>query len=231
MKQTQLASGCHLESAAKAKLQQAQQVVCEAEMQVDLVKGELEVLKALKKVAADKKKAEVDRLNQMAAFEVAAEKLDQSKDQDRAKRRIESLVAVRDLVAETEILTATMNGLKTYDESRAIAWQRVKEILKCTDKDLRMDSSNSCMMRLARFCFLGVIIGCELDTWGFMLGIVTYWKPAALKELGVCLFHCPNDTLTLMHCLLIAGPLGYVVAMCMYMYICSEEPAPPARGS
>lgn len=231
MKETQQATCAHLESAARCKLQQANQVLCEAQMQEDFVNGELEDLKAHKKLASDRKTAEVARLNKMAEFEVAAEVADQSQDEDRAKRRVKSLVAVRELVSETEILTATMNGLKTYDEARAIAWQRVKEILKCTDKDLNMDSSNSFMMRLARFCYLGVIIGCELDTWGFMLGILTYWEPAALnkEEAGLCYFKCHNHTLTLMHCLLIAGPLGYVVAMCIYM--CSEEPAPPASGS
>jgi len=55
--------------------------------------------------------------------------------------------------------------------------------------------------------FLIVVVGCEIDLYGFAMSFNDYWV----------------QDIIVVRALLVIGPFGYILAACMYMYYCSEE--------
>jgi len=64
-------------------------------------------------------------------------------------------------------------------------------------------------LQISRVLYLLVIVGCEMDSYGFGLAFCTYWRAGELEY--------PNTNFV-MRILLCVGPIGFVLSMLIYMY-------------
>lgn len=100
---------------------------------------------------------------------------------------------------------------KEYEVKRQ-AWVYICEVLELKDDDIRKDQQEGKCMSGSKFAFLFVILGCELDLYGFTLAFIQYWQ-AGFKD------GRSTSVGWVMRVLLIIGPSGYVLAV--ITYVCS----------
>lgn len=93
------------------------------------------------------------------------------------------------------------------DEARIVLYQA----LEINPETIVADQKLSGNLSLAKFLFLFVIIGCELDLYGFSLAAATYWNAGVIDK------HCSSIG-WVMRGMLIIGPVGYFLAVGWYSY-------------
>lgn len=230
-------TGKRLQACVQQKQFEAMAALQDEELKMKRAEHQVAMRKQIAQMDIEDNRDQLERLSKKHQLEKELADKSHEDDKVRAQRKVDTMVSAEDRVADAENLQELVKGLKTYDEARREAWQRVTELLRCTEHDLNLDRSNACMMRLARLSFLLVILGCELDMWGYAMAFFTYWQPELmLQNEDQCIHHpstcdsclisgCPFATLSLMHCLLLIGPCGYLTALIYYTYdsLCGVE--------
>lgn len=125
-------------------------------------------------------------------------------------RQKEAQVKERLVNSSLDVIQTNIKMNSSLNGRRRAMVADVERTLKIEKED--MDEADGVKFKLqkAKILFLGVILGCELDLYGFTLAFITYW--AAGKD---------RDDVTnqrwLIHWLLCIGPFAYFLATFMYI--------------
>eukprot|EP00931_Biecheleriopsis_adriatica_P087276 TRINITY_DN61774_c0_g1_i1.p1 TRINITY_DN61774_c0_g1~~TRINITY_DN61774_c0_g1_i1.p1 ORF type:complete len:537 (+),score=113.87 TRINITY_DN61774_c0_g1_i1:189-1613(+) len=108
---------------------------------------------------------------------------------------------VADLKADASLLNIPAEGALAVQQQKAEAWKVLQKAMGVDEKGLKRDSWESWLMGIVNLSYLMVIVGCELDLYGFMMAWQAYWDMGRM-ELQILLVICP---------------VGYLLATAMYM--------------
>lgn len=116
-------------------------------------------------------------------------------------------------------------GLATQAAERQVVMSKEKELAMnklqkafgFTTKDLEGVKNSRRLGSAAKFAFLLVVLGCEIDLYGFILAAPTYWTGAHAATTNA------SSTHMVMRALLIAAPVAYLIAA--GMIICNGAEA------
>jgi hypothetical protein len=104
--------------------------------------------------------------------------------------------------ARAEVAHTAANDIKNAENDKKAAYALFEKALGVDMKNLMASSACFAMAQaLPKLMFLWIIVGCELDLYGFMMSISSYW---ALE-------------IAPLRILLVTGPAGYIVAVTMFL--------------
>lgn len=106
---------------------------------------------------------------------------------------------------------------QVYSRQKEQAMKLLERAFGFTTKDLQGVKNNRRLGSVAKFAFLLVVLGCEIDLYGFILAAPTYWTGDHAATANA------SSTHMVMRALLIAAPVAYLIAA--GMIICNEPEA------
>lgn len=80
------------------------------------------------------------------------------------------------------------------------AFSQALVALEISPRDFRAACCKQCTLAFSQFMYLLVILGCELDLYGYALALGDYWIHGNI----------------VMHIMLFVGPIGYIIALVMF---------------
>lgn len=99
------------------------------------------------------------------------------------------------------------NAAAGMRENHLLAWDTMMKAFGISKKDQSAVKRQGCVRSFANMFYLVVIVGCELDLYGFMMAFSDYWNMGYL----------------VVRILLVIGPIGYILAILMYMRYFKKE--------
>lgn len=114
--------------------------------------------------------------------------------------------------AEPEDEQDGVNALRqvTRTEEMKKAYNQLQEALGIEGKDIAKQRCAFIKGNFAKFAFLVVILGCEIDLYGFIIAFPVYWKGRDTGNLD-------EENHLIMKTLLCLGPASYLVATVMVL--------------
>jgi len=106
-----------------------------------------------------------------------------------------------------ENLKTSAAANKDLTRQKNIAWEKMLSAFSISKRDMKDIRRQGIVRSIVNMLYLLIIVGCELDLYGFMMAYATYWF------MGY----------TIVNVLLILAPVGYVLAILMYMKFTKEK--------
>mmetsp|Transcript_35657 Transcript_35657/g.63044 ORF Transcript_35657/g.63044 Transcript_35657/m.63044 type:complete len:521 (+) Transcript_35657:155-1717(+) len=105
------------------------------------------------------------------------------------------------LTADASLLNIPAESALNVQQKKQEAWRVLQKAMGVDEAGTKRDACETWIMGLVNLSYLLVIVGCEIDLYGFIMAWSSYWHMGRVE----------------LQMLLVACPIGYFLATAMYM--------------